>query len=146
MIIDFIKNHYFFHNWKEEYINLILEISSIKTFPKNTRIINEGFFADSFFIIVNGLVEVKYMDIVLQVLGSGEVIGWSWLIYPYTWSFSVDTVKDTVTISIDAEKLRNLFNEYKEIECNIYKSMFSIVSNRLKSARQRIVEHILKEK
>ncbi|MFN4220068.1 MAG: Crp/Fnr family transcriptional regulator [bacterium] len=140
MIIDFIKNHSFFHGWKEEYLEKILEISSLETFPKGHRIINEGFSADKFYIIVNGLVEIKSMDVSLQLLGAGEILGWSWLIYPYVWNFSAECVKETIAVSIDAEKLRKIFEEIKEIECLIYKNMFNIVSNRLKSARQKIIE------
>lgn len=145
MIENYIKNHSFFHGWKEEYINHIIEISSLQTFPKNQRIIEEGFFARFFYIIVTGLVEVKEMDIVLQMLGPGEVVGWSWLIPPYTWNFSVDTVKDTIAIVIDSEKLKELFLKNKEIECLVYKSMFFVVTNRLRGSRQKIVELCLKK-
>ncbi|MCS7244204.1 MAG: cyclic nucleotide-binding domain-containing protein [Candidatus Calescibacterium sp.] len=140
MIEDYIKNHTFFHNWKQEYIDKIVDISSLETYPKNHRIISEGFYADKFYIIIAGLVEIKSMDIVLQMLGPGEVIGWSWLVPPYTWNFSVDTIKETIVVSINSEKLKKIFESNREIECLIYKSMFFVVSNRLKISRQKIVE------
>ncbi len=144
MVDSYIKNHSFFHGWDDKYLQNIIDISHLRTFPKDYRIIEEGFYADKFFIIVSGLVEVKSMDIVLQILGAGEVVGWSWLIPPYTWNFSVDTIKETICIVIDTEKLKEIFKKEKEIELLIYKSMFFVVSNRLKGARQKIVELCLK--
>ncbi|MCS7165891.1 MAG: hypothetical protein RMJ51_06450 [Candidatus Calescibacterium sp.] len=68
MKLDYIKNHTFFHEQKEEYTEKIIEISSPEAFSKDHRITNEGFGDDKFFTIVSGPVEAKSMDIPLQVL------------------------------------------------------------------------------
>ncbi|MEN3015223.1 MAG: cyclic nucleotide-binding domain-containing protein [bacterium] len=145
MIEDYLKNHSFFHNWKAEHIQSILDSCNLETYPRNYRLIEEGFWAEKFFIIVSGLVEIKSMDISLQFLGPGEIVGWSWLVPPYTWSFSAQTIKETITISFNTSKVQQIMDQNKEIETLIYKNMFFVVANRLKIARQKIVEmHVSK--
>ena len=42
----------------------------------------------------------------IQTVGPGSMLGWSWLIPPYRWSFDARAVAPTSVIVVDGERLR----------------------------------------
>ena len=143
-MIDLYKKHPFLHDLEDSYIYKIISISNIVTVSKGEILIKMGEYASKFYLLMNGLVEVKYEDISIQFIESGEVVGWSFLIYPYKWNFDVIVVKDSILISIDADKFKDLLNNDKVFEGIIYKKFFIIVANRLKNTRLKIIDLIKK--
>ncbi|WP_371640314.1 cyclic nucleotide-binding domain-containing protein [Streptomyces virginiae] len=58
--------------------------------PAGTRIFKERQRADRFWIIENGTVDLDlhvpgHKAAVIDTLGSGELLGWSWMVPPYAW-------------------------------------------------------------
>ncbi|MGW3659695.1 cyclic nucleotide-binding domain-containing protein [Streptomyces sp. NPDC005151] len=60
------------------------------SFPGGTRIFEAGGVADRFWIIRSGLVALDIhvpgrSAAVVETLGDGDLLGWSWLFEPYRW-------------------------------------------------------------
>ncbi|MCX7869980.1 MAG: cyclic nucleotide-binding domain-containing protein [bacterium] len=144
-MIDLYKKHPFLHDLEDTYVYKIISISSIVTINKGELFIRNGEYAEYFYLLINGLVEVKYEDISIQIIESGDIVGWSFLVYPYKWNFDVITLKDSILIQIDADKFKELMNNDKILEGIIYKKFFTVVANRLKSTRLKMIE-IIKNK
>jgi hypothetical protein len=43
---------------------------------------------------------------VVQALGPGEVLGWSWLLPPYEWHYSARAAEPTDVVALDGKALR----------------------------------------
>jgi len=67
-------------------------------------------------------VEIKYEDISIQIIESGDIVGWSFLIYPYKWNFDAVTLKDSIFIAVDTDKFKELLTNDKIFEGIIYKN------------------------
>src|SRR3989304_10473252 len=80
-------------------------------FTEGSYMIREGELANTFFLIRSGRVALE-IDVSgkgglrIETSGPGEILGWSWLIYPYRWHFSGVAVLDTQAIALDGECLR----------------------------------------
>lgn len=60
------------------------------SFPGGTRIFEEDGVADRFWIIRSGLIALDVhvpgrREAVVETLGEGDLVGWSWLFEPYRW-------------------------------------------------------------
>jgi CRP-like cAMP-binding protein len=69
--------------------------------------------AHRFYVILHGRVAIEIIRADgepedLQLLGEGDVIGWSWLFAPYEWQWSGRAVEPTHTIALNAESLEHL--------------------------------------
>lgn len=103
------------HDLDDSYIYKIIFISKLVIINKNEVFIKNGEYAQDFYLLISGLVEIKYEDISIQIIESGDIVGWSFLIYthiiyPYKWNFDAITLKDSIFIAVDASKFKELFN------------------------------------
>ena len=74
-------------------------------------ILREGEPANTVYLIRTGKCVVEATNakgetITVQDLGSGSVLGWSWLIPPYAWQFSCRVEEQMEGLAIDASWLR----------------------------------------
>ncbi|HLJ92677.1 MAG TPA: cyclic nucleotide-binding domain-containing protein [Gemmataceae bacterium] len=103
----------------------------------------EGEAAKAFYLIQSGHVEVgtqraKGGEAIVQTVGPGEVVGWSWILPPHRWQFdsrAVDTVRG---IAFDAEWLREKCEQDHELGYQLLNELLAVVASRLVSSwRQR---------
>lgn len=138
-MIDIYKKHPFLHDLEDPYIYKIISISNITGINKGEYFIKSGEYAKYFYLLISGLVEVRYEDISIQIIETGDVVGWSFLIYPYKWNFDVVTLKDSILIQIDSDKFKELLDNDKIFKGIMYEKFFLIVANRLKNTRLKLV-------
>src|SRR3982751_4113064 len=80
-------------------------------FHAGSRVFREGGQADRFWLIGRGKVNLDTHvpgrgDVVVETLGSGAVLGWSWLFPPYRWHFGAVALETTFTVSLDGPGVR----------------------------------------
>ena len=79
----------------EAELELISSTAQTVRFAANERLFSEGRPADGCWLIHDGRVALDLTvpgrgQVVLQTLGPGDVLGWSWLVPPYRWHFRGD--------------------------------------------------------
>jgi CRP/FNR family cyclic AMP-dependent transcriptional regulator len=48
-------------------------------------------------------------EVVVDTLGPGAVVGWSWLLAaPHRWRFSATAIETTLTVELDGSSMREL--------------------------------------
>lgn len=114
------------------------------TLPARTRIFSEGYPADACWLIRSGQVALICEELssssVLQTLGSGDLLGWSWLVPPYRWRFSAIAADTVETVRLDGERLRSLIDRDPALGYALALPMLGVVAERLSSTRARLLD------
>src|SRR6185369_2420333 len=105
-----IARHAFLTGMSPEQLGVLRASAMRAEFKAGETIFRAGDPANRFYLIEEGKVALKSPngeeDDVLQTLGPGEVLGWSWLFPPYLWNFDAWAVTDTRAIFFYGTRLR----------------------------------------
>lgn len=109
------------------------------------RLFREHGPADRFWLVHSGTVAIDLHvpgrgDVVLEELGPGTVVGWSWLLAPYLWRFGAVVADDIRAVEFDAAPIRALIAEDVELGRELDARFLSVLADRLRAARRRLVE------
>jgi CRP-like cAMP-binding protein len=104
----------------------------------------EGESADSFFVIREGRVALEMRlptgGAVLDTADQGDVLGWSWLVPPYRWTFDGRAVEDVRAVRFDGACLRGKCAADPELGYALLQRIVGVMSARLHSARVRLLD------
>jgi CRP-like cAMP-binding protein len=78
--------------------------------------------------------------LVVQVLGTDEVLGWSWLIPPYKWTFEALAESDSRVLVFDGKALLQLCESDHHFGYALMKRFTSLMSERLHAARIKMMD------
>jgi CRP-like cAMP-binding protein len=114
-----------------------------ENFGAGDLICREGEAANRFFLIRHGQVAVEIGvpgkgRLTLQTLDSGDVLGWSWLMAPYKWSFGARALTLVRAIGFDATQLRRTFENDHELGFRVMERFMPVMGARLTAARLQL--------
>jgi CRP/FNR family transcriptional regulator, cyclic AMP receptor protein len=114
-------------------------------FPARRRIFEEGQEACSCWLIRSGRVALDTIapgrgPIIVQTLGAGDVLGWSWLVAPRRWHFGAITLEPVTAVELDAVRLRELADADPALGYHLALGLFEAVLSRLQSTRARLLD------
>jgi CRP-like cAMP-binding protein len=140
-----LAEHPFFQGLQEEHLHVINGCASNIRFDPEHYLFREGEPADRFYIIRQGKIAVEiYAEqkgkIIIDTLGEGEVLGWSWLIPPYSWHFDARTLEMTRAIALDGKCLRTKCENDPALGYEIMKRFADIMEQRLQATRLRLLD------
>ena len=103
--------HPFLAGLDRRYARQLAGLASYQSFPAHQVIFDEGQAANVFYLIYKGKVAIETAllgceSLVIQTLGPGEVLGWSWLLPPYEWHYSARAAEPTDVVALDGKALR----------------------------------------
>lgn len=137
----------FFKGLSERQVSLLFDNSMPVEFPAGKSIFLEGQLANRFYLILEGEVALESSaggndgePSLIQTIGAGDVLGWSWLFPPYNWHFNARAVKPTHAIFIYGTRVRELCENDRDLGYELMKRTAEVVIGRLQSARRRLVE------
>jgi CRP/FNR family cyclic AMP-dependent transcriptional regulator len=109
------------------------------------RLFREDGPADRFWLVHSGTVAIDLHvpgrgDVVIEKVGPGTVVGWSWLIAPYRWRFGGVVADDIRALEFDAARVRAVMAEDPDLGREMDTRFLTIVADRLEAARHRLVE------
>ncbi len=78
--------------------------------------------------------------VVVQTLGAGEILGWSWLVPPYRWMFDARAVEPTRAIALDGKCLRGKCEDDHDLGYELLKRFAHIIEERLQAARLQLLD------
>jgi CRP/FNR family cyclic AMP-dependent transcriptional regulator len=79
-------------------------------------------------------------SVTIQTLGSGDILGWSWLIPPYAWRFDARAVEMTRAIALDGKCLRDKCEADHDLGYELLKRIAAILGQRLDATRFRLLD------
>ncbi|MFC5745857.1 Crp/Fnr family transcriptional regulator [Actinomadura rugatobispora] len=112
-------------------------------FPDGHRLFDEGGAADRFWILQEGAVVIDLQvpgrgAVVIETLGPGDVLGWSWLHAPYRWRFGACARTPVRAIEFDAPLLRALCAVDPAMAYELSRRFTEIIVDRLQATRMRL--------
>jgi len=139
-----LGEHPFFEGLKKAYLQLFVDCASNVRFNAGEMIFREGEDADKFYLIRQGKVALEtyapQRTVIIQTLGEGEVLGWSWLVPPYRWRFGARATELTRAIALDGKCLRGNSEEDHDLGYELMKRAAQIMERRLQAARLQLLD------
>lgn len=141
-----LTQHPLLHGCSEAFLNRLEEFASAASFEVGQQILAEGGYADRFYLIIEGAVllegDVDGEQLPIQMLGPGDVLGWSWLFPPFRWHFSARAIEHTEAIALNGASLLIRAEEQPEFGYQLLKLISRQVVGRLQATRKRLAEQV----
>jgi len=140
-----IAQHPFLAGMTPAHLRILTSAAMPVEFSAGQVIFREGDVANRFYVILQGKVALEAgspgaSPVLIEMIGPGEVLGWSWLFQPYTWHFDARAVEVTKAIFFYGTWLREQCEQDRDFGCELYKRVALVVIDRLQSARRRLLE------
>jgi CRP-like cAMP-binding protein len=80
---------------------------------------------------------------VLQVLGPGDALGWSWAFPPNHWTLTAVALEPVTTLVFPATRLRHLCDDDPVLGSLVFRRISQVLLQRLTATRRRlaVAEH-----
>lgn len=113
-------------------------------FEVDQTVFREGEQANRFYLIEQGRVVLESKaesdkPIVIDTIGNGDLLGWSWLFPPYVWHFTARARQPTGAIFFYGTVLREYCERDPELGFELLKRMSAVMTRRLQLARQKLL-------
>ena len=143
-IAEYLPEHPFFAGLDPATLDLAAGCATLVHFRPGELLLREGDPADTFYVLRHGRVSLGTRtathDVVLDTAHDGDVVGWSWLVAPYRWTFDARATEDTTAITFDGECLRGKCQEDATLGYALLQRVVQVMSGRLHSARVRLLD------
>ena len=111
----------------------------------NEYIQREGDPASMFFLIRRGTVALEVHGpatgpLVVETLGAGEAVGWSWLFAPYRWQFDARTVTSCSLIALDGQCIQGKCESDHELGYQLMRRFAAVMVDRLQATRLQLLD------
>lgn len=137
--------HPFLVALRPHHIKLLADCAMVKRFATGEYLFRQGEFANRFYLIEKGMVVLEALNnegrsVVIEEVGAGKLVGWSWLFPPYIWHFDARAIKPTTTLFFYGTILREYCTKDPSLGFELFKRMSQVMVERLQSARTRLLE------
>ena len=132
--------HPFLHGMSRDQLSVLATTASEGTFEARHRIFADGGNATRFWLIQSGRVFLD-LDIpgegpvIIGTVGLGELLGWSWLVPPYTWAFGAVAATPVRAFEFDAPAVRERCAADPGLGYELTRRMTQVLAKRLQANR-----------
>ncbi|MFF1714673.1 Crp/Fnr family transcriptional regulator [Streptomyces sp. NPDC058268] len=128
-----------------EYRARLADLAQEISFPAEARLFNEGQHADRFWGIRSGSVALDMHvpgrnPAIIETLGSGRLVGWSWLFAPYVWQLGATAMGPVRAVEFDAAAVRDMCRSDPELGAAVGLWVAQVLSHRLHATRIRLLD------
>ncbi|MGW0949292.1 cyclic nucleotide-binding domain-containing protein [Streptomyces sp. NPDC002623] len=123
----------------------LMELAREVSFAEDARIFEAGGTADRFWVIRSGAVSLvqevtSLRRVTVASLGSGDMLGWSWLFPPYRWDFGAEAFSPVRAYEFQAQPVLKLCEEDPALGMSLVRIVAEILAHRLEMTRGRLME------
>ena len=136
--------HPFLHGMSADQLGLLADAARDVSFPARYRLFEDGGYATRFWLIQAGHVSLDLHvpgegPVVIESIGMGELLGWSWLFPPYKWAFGAVAASAVEAFEFDAPTVRELCAAYPELGYEFNQRVTRVLARRLQATRIRLI-------
>jgi CRP/FNR family cyclic AMP-dependent transcriptional regulator len=142
---DMLAAQPFLAGLPDHHLERLSYLTSRSVFHTGNRVFSEGSRADRFWLITRGKVNLDTHvpgrgDVVVETIGAGSVLGWSWLFPPYRWHFGAVAVETTFALGLDGAGVRRLCEQDHQLGYELTGRFMEVVVERLQATRMRLLD------
>jgi CRP/FNR family cyclic AMP-dependent transcriptional regulator len=114
-------------------------------FAPGQLLLTEGDPADALYLLRRGHVSLEVHapgrgPLVIETIGPGEAVGWSWLFPPYRWQFDGRALDAVGAVAVDGSCLRAKAEADPKFGYELMKRFLPVMLERLQAARVRLLD------
>lgn len=107
-------------------------------------IFREGEQANRFFLITRGKVVLESgagqgEPVMIETIGAGDLLGWSWMMPPYKWHFTARALEPTEAIFFASQILHEYCEMDHSLGFELHRRMSAVMMRRLQAARKKMI-------
>lgn len=142
--------HPFLAGMNRNQLALLTDCAMAVAFKKGKEICREGEVANWFCLIESGKVVVESKDelgnpLVIDTVGAGDLLGWSWMFPPYAWHFTARAIEPTTAIFFHGTILREYCEKDHSLGYELLKRMTAVMNRRMQAARSMMLSASAKQ-
>ena len=140
-----VKEHPFFGGMQDAFCKLVCGCAKNVRFDAGQYLFHEGEAAEWFYLVRHGRVALQLTApgrgaVTFQTIGEGDIVGVSWLIPPYRWTYDAKAIELVRAIAIDATCLRQKCEADHDLGYDMMKRFMPILIQRLQATRLQILD------
>ena len=139
-----LATHPFLHGMPHDQLAVLAETACHVTFPARHRLFEDGGNATRFWLIQSGHVWLDVNipgegPVVIETIGMGELLGWSWLFPPYRWAFGAVAATPVEAFEFDAPAVRESCVADPGLGYEFNQRVTRVLAKRLQATRIRLI-------
>jgi CRP-like cAMP-binding protein len=136
--------HPFLKGMNRHHIELLALCATPTDFDAGQMIFQEGDSANGLYLIETGNVALEGRrkdgkNVVVDNVGAGEPLGWSWLFPPYLWHFDARATKACTALCLSGILLRQHRDDDLSFSHELLKRTSEVMVRRLQAAREKLL-------
>ena len=143
-IVKRLGRHPFLCGLTRDQLALLNDCALPAQFKAGQIIFREGEKAKLFYLIEKGKVVLESKaefgePVVIDTIGAGDLLGWSWMFPPHTWHFTARAVEPTKAIFFYGTILRQYCERDHSLGYELLKRMTAVMNRRMQAARTKML-------
>jgi CRP-like cAMP-binding protein len=139
-----VELHPFLAGLRPHHVKLLADCAMAKHFAADEYLFRQGEFANRFYLIEEGEIVLESLNaegepVVVERVGPGKLVGWSWLFPPYVWHFDARATRPTEAIFFYGTILREYCEREPSLGYELFKRMSVVMIERLQNARVQLL-------
>ncbi len=134
----------FFEGMADDDLAFIAGCATNVHLDAGTFLLHVGEPAQEFFVLRSGRVALELEAAnkinVVQTVGPGQLVGWSWLVPPYTWHYDARAGTPVSAIRFDAVCVRNKCETDPAFGFRILQRLSRLIVERLMATRMQLAD------
>ena len=123
---------------------LVTDCAMATHFKRGETILREDEFANRCYLLETGKVLVESESdfsepLVIETIGAGDLLGWSWMFPPYVWQFTARAIEPTTTIFFYGTTLRELCEKDHSLGYELLKRISAVMVKRLQASHNQML-------
>ena len=144
-IEEYLSSHAFFSKIDGDFLQFLSDCVTERHLKKGEVLFQQGKRADKFYLLRNGQISIQVPALVgptldIQTLDGDKILGWSWLIPPYLWSFQARAQEDSDLLEFDGSAILARCEQDPKFGYDLFKRFAALMSERLDAARQKMMD------
>ena len=139
-----LAEHPLFQELEPRHLHMVASSATEDRFEAQEYLFSEGEKARKWYIICKGKVALEtgappHGPRTIETIEEGDVLGWSWLLPPYHWSFSARVLEPTQVIVLNGVHLREQCEADHDFGYELLKRVAQGIVQRLEALRMQLL-------
>jgi CRP/FNR family transcriptional regulator, cyclic AMP receptor protein len=140
-----LAGHAFLRGMPPADVALLADAAVAVAIPAGRRLFDEGAPAENCWLLTAGQVALDLPtpgrpNLIVETLGSGDVIGFSWLSPPHQWQFGAQVLEPVTAFELDGPTVQALCDAHPGLGYQLATRMLAAAVRRLQATRIRLLD------